>query len=47
MKQGGQPQPIAQELCSVHAHMMLVHRFPCNVNDTRALIDSCSLVTSR
>ena len=52
MKPTGQPEQashksIAQKPYSAHAHMMLAHIFLCNVNDRRALIGACSLVTSR
>ena len=40
-----QCQLIAQNLCTAHAQLMLAIRFLCNVNDIRALIGPCSLVT--
>ena len=47
MKAVGQPkQASLNEQPKICALCMLVHRFLCNVNDTRALIGPCSLVTS-
>ena len=40
-------QLIAHNSCSAHAQLMLAIKFLCDVNDMRALIGRCYLVTPR